>query len=346
LTSTDWNTFNNKQPAGAYLTTVTADAPLTGSGTSGSHLSIPAATSSVNGYLTSTDWTTFNNKAPGTTYTTNYIPYGQGTTTLNQSSSFTYDGTTITAPKVAATASVSGSGNKGAISYGTLSYSDSNHLATFQTAVNAYAQVEIQNTQAGTAASADMVVGNDLTTSSTYYGDFGINSSLFSGTGSLGLPNATYLTATTGDLSLGTTTSNSIHFVIGGSATDAMTINTSGALALNGSYGTAGKVLTSSGSGAAPTWSTVSATPAGSTTQVQYNNAGSFGASSNFTYDSSTGTLAAPAVQASNGLVLNKNTNTTSYTIPTGDNAMSVGPFTTAGGTSITVPAGSRWIIL
>lgn len=62
LSSTDWNTFNNKQPAGAYLTSVTADSPLSGLGTSGSHLTIPAATSSVNGYLSSTDWTTFNNK--------------------------------------------------------------------------------------------------------------------------------------------------------------------------------------------------------------------------------------------------------------------------------------------
>ena len=191
-------------------------------------LNVPTASATNRGALSSTDWSTFNSKAPGTTFTTNYVPYGQGTTTLNQSSSFTYDGTTLTAPKLAATASVSGSSTKGAISYGTLGYSDSNHLATFQTAVNAYAQVEIQNTQAGTAASADMVVGNDLTTASTYYGDFGINSSLFSGTGSLGLANATYLTATTGDLAIGTTTSNAIHFVIGGSATDAMSISTAG----------------------------------------------------------------------------------------------------------------------
>ena len=68
LTSTDWNTFNGKQPAGAYLTSVTADAPLTGAGTSASHLSIPAATTSVNGYLTSTDWNTFNGKQPAGTY--------------------------------------------------------------------------------------------------------------------------------------------------------------------------------------------------------------------------------------------------------------------------------------
>ena len=57
-----------------------------------------AATGSVNGYLTSTDWTTFNSKASAFTYTTNYVPYGQGTTTPNQSSSYTFDGTTQTAP--------------------------------------------------------------------------------------------------------------------------------------------------------------------------------------------------------------------------------------------------------
>jgi hypothetical protein len=43
LTSADWTTFNNKQAAGSYLTTVTADAPLSGSGTSGSHLVIANA---------------------------------------------------------------------------------------------------------------------------------------------------------------------------------------------------------------------------------------------------------------------------------------------------------------
>jgi hypothetical protein len=59
---------------------------------------MPAATSSVNGYLTSTDWTTFNSKANAFTYTTNYIPYGQGTTTPTQSANLTFDGTTQTAP--------------------------------------------------------------------------------------------------------------------------------------------------------------------------------------------------------------------------------------------------------
>ena len=76
LTSTDWNTFNSKQPAGSYLIAVTADAPLTGSGTSASHLSMPAATTSVNGYLTSADWTTFNNKQPAGSYLVSGGPLG------------------------------------------------------------------------------------------------------------------------------------------------------------------------------------------------------------------------------------------------------------------------------
>jgi len=68
--------------------------------------------------------------------------------------------------------------------------------------------------------------------------------------------------------------------------------------------------------------------------------------STKYTYNPSTGDLSAPQTIAKNSLQINANTNTASYTIATGQNAMSVGPFTTAGGTSITVPAGSRWIIL
>jgi hypothetical protein len=137
---------------------------------------------------------------------------------------------------------------------GTLGYVDTNIIASYQASVNTYTQLVLQNTSSGTSASADFIVNNNLSTASTYYGDFGINSSTFSGTGSLSAANATYLTATTGDLALGTTTSNSIHLVINGSATDAMTINTSGAVAFNGQYGTSGQALLSNGSSAVPTW--------------------------------------------------------------------------------------------
>ena len=91
-------------PTTGTVTSVTGTAPVVSSGGATPAISMAAATGSVNGYLTSTDWTTFNGKAPAVTYTTNYVPFGQGTTTPNLSSSFTYvTGTgTLTAPAVSA----------------------------------------------------------------------------------------------------------------------------------------------------------------------------------------------------------------------------------------------------
>ena len=92
------------------------------------------------------------------------------------------------------------------------------------------------------------------------------------------------------------------------------------------------------------TWATPSSGAAGSNTQVQYNNSGALGASSDFTYASST--LTAPNIVASNGLVVNNNTVGASFSIPSSYNAMSVGPITVASGQSVTVPSGSRWVVL
>jgi hypothetical protein len=64
--------------------------------------------------------------------------------------------------------------------------------------------------------------------------------------------------------------------------------NLTTALTLTGASGTSGQVLTSGGSGVAPTWTTVSGgggSPGGSTTQLQYNNAGAFGGISGVTTD-------------------------------------------------------------
>jgi len=48
------------------VTSVTGTSPVVSSGGATPAISMPAATTSVNGYLTSTDWTTFNNKGSGT----------------------------------------------------------------------------------------------------------------------------------------------------------------------------------------------------------------------------------------------------------------------------------------
>jgi hypothetical protein len=63
-------------------------------------------------------------------------------------------------------------------------------------------------------------------------------------------------------------------------------------------------------------------------------------------YKPSTGDLQASQVVASNGIVVNSNTVAASYSIPSGSSAMSVGPISVASGQSVTIPTGSRWLIL
>jgi hypothetical protein len=63
-------------PAQGTVTAVTATTPVVSSGGTAPDISMPAASTSVSGYLTSTDWNTFNSKAPATSGTS--ILYGNG----------------------------------------------------------------------------------------------------------------------------------------------------------------------------------------------------------------------------------------------------------------------------
>jgi hypothetical protein len=54
----------------------------------------------------------------------------------------------------------------------------------------------------------------------------------------------------------------------------------------------------------------------------------------------------APQFVASNGLLVNNLTVGTTYTIPTGYSATSAGPITVSSGVTVTVPSGSRWVVL
>jgi hypothetical protein len=54
--------------ASGTVTSVTGTAPVVSSGGTTPAISMPVATTSVNGYLSSTDWTTFNGKQPAGTY--------------------------------------------------------------------------------------------------------------------------------------------------------------------------------------------------------------------------------------------------------------------------------------
>ena len=70
------------------------------------------------------------------------------------------------------------------------------------------------------------------------------------------------------------------------------------------------------------------------------------GNEADFTYDPSLNTLTAPQVNASNGIVVNSNTVSANYTIPSGSSAMSAGPMTVSSGVVVTVSSGSRWVVL
>jgi hypothetical protein len=65
-----------------------------------------------------------------------------------------------------------------------------------------------------------------------------------------------------------------------------------------------------------------------------------------YLFKPSTGELKVKAPVAANGIVVNADTMTSNYTIDSGTNGLSVGPFTISGGVSLTIAAGQRHLIL
>jgi hypothetical protein len=63
-------------------------------------------------------------------------------------------------------------------------------------------------------------------------------------------------------------------------------------------------------------------------------------------YGDETDTAYEAQFAASNGLLMNNMTVGTTFSIPSGYSASSVGPVTISAGVTITVPSGSRWVVL
>ena len=250
------------------------------SGTVFNWVSAPAATSTANiaggaqyqipfqsgiGATTFSSNLTFNSST-NTIGTTNVTATGAVSGNTVASTTTVAAGTAVTAgTSVTATTSVTGAtviANKaiaptattGAYSYGTLSYTDTNIFESSQTSVNSYAQKILQNTNNGSSASTDYIVSNDIGTATTYYGNFGMNSSNYAGIGPFQLPNVVYLFSTNSDLVIGTKTAHELRLVTNDNSADSITISPTSAVAFNGSYGVAGQVLQSNGTGSAPTW--------------------------------------------------------------------------------------------
>jgi hypothetical protein len=112
---------------------------------------------------------------------------------------------TTTASPLNLTGIVTGAATStGMISIGTLNFTDTNNLAVFADNVNNYTQFLVHNKNSGNSASSDIIVTNDLSGATNYYGDFGCNSSTFTGGGPFDDPNGVYVYASYGTLSIGT----------------------------------------------------------------------------------------------------------------------------------------------
>jgi len=151
-------------------------------------------------------------------------------TTANVNTNFTFNPSTgsLSAPYYNATANTAASGNTGAFNVGTLGYSDTNILASFSSNVASYNQIVLQNTSNSNNASTNFNVSNNGANATIGFGEFGINSTTFIGSGAFSTANNVYLAAATSDLAIGTYGANAIHFVVNSGATDAMTISTAG----------------------------------------------------------------------------------------------------------------------
>ena len=101
-------------------------------------------------------------------------------------------------------------------------------------------------------------------------------------------------------------------------------------------------------------------TASGSTNTINIGTAGATGSTTAIAIGSTAGTstttlngnvsfantVTAPTLVASNGIHVNSQTVAASYSIPGGSSAMSAGPITVASGQTVTVPTGSRWVIV
>ena len=216
-----------------------------------------------------------------------------------------------------------------------LSFNASNSpFASGASVSSSYLQTVLQNKSGTAGASTNYVLSNDLGTDSTYYGEFGMNSSVYSASTPsdfFSINNGVYFSGHDGDISVGSGNGYKTYLAWGTSGQSAHVINASGALgfstnlgttpALSGTtgFGTAGQLIQSNGSTAAPSYTSS---------------------------PSVSGTVTAAEVIASNGIFVNSKTVAASYSIPSGSNASSTGPITVASGQTVTVPSGSRWVVL
>ena len=231
-----------------------------------------------------------------------------------------------------------------------------------------YLQAVLQNKSGTANASTNYVLSNDLGTDSAYYGEFGMNSSTFTASGTFAdfysINNGIYFSGHDGDISVGSGNGYKLYLTWGTTGQSAHVINSSGAIGLStnlgttaattgtSGFGTSGQVLTSAGSAAAPTWTTitsgVSITDDTTTNSTRYplfttvttgNITTEYTSSTKYQFNPSTGVLTATSFAgAATGL-----TGTASINIngTVGATTPSTGAFTTLSANSTTTISGA-----
>jgi hypothetical protein len=206
------------------------------------------------------------------------------------------------------------------------------------------------NSSGALAGSANLTFNGTTLTSAGFAGPgtglTGTASGLSIGGNAATATSATSATTATTATNVAGGVANQLPYQTGAGATSFITAPTvaSTSLTWNGSaftWATAGSTVTvtndtSTASNLYPLFATATS---GTVSAVNTSNA-------KLLYKPSTGDLQASQVVASNGIVVNSNTVAASYSIPSGSSAMSVGPISVASGQSVTIPTGSRWLIL
>ena len=114
-----------------------------------------------------------------------------------------------------------------------LNYSDTNIVIQMAANTASYLQSIIQNTSAAANASTNYNVSADTANSTVNYGEYGINSSTFSGSGRFADPLAVYVASASSNLALGTYGSYPVNIVVNSN--------------INWTYGTDGSLTLPSG---------------------------------------------------------------------------------------------------
>jgi len=283
-----------------------------------------------------------------TSLTAGYIPYGAGTSALASNSALNYNTTnnTLATPTLSITSTTNVTP--------ALTFNAANtNVASGASVAGSYLQSLFQNSSNTAGASVNYVLSNNLGTDSSYYGEFGMNSSSFSASTPAdfySINNGVYFSGHDGDISVGSGNGYKTYLTYGTAGQSAHVINAAGAIGLSTNlgttpattgttgYGTSGQVLTSGGSSAPPTWTTIGS----GTSSYSRTSATATAAQTTFTVSYSAPYIAVYL----NGVLLNAAdytaTNGTTVVLTTAANAGDILDFIAYNTTTIATPAGSN----